>query len=200
MTVDRYRLVAIPILMAALISGCTSGNEVGSPQPVGSSTTTAPTSGTASGHATTQPTTSVSGGPLGSLEACSLLSPASLPASWGMLVADPNPILKLGDSDCDLADSTGDGVGISIIVYRGPGRGIDELSKTVAAPPTAIDIAGRASKIYRDTGGNTCGILFDFGPDQGLTVIASPPLKGSLDPCDIVTTAATAMAPNLPPS
>lgn len=89
---------------------------------------------------------------------------------------------------------------IAITLYRGPGRGIDSLSETTASTPTQIEIAGRSARIYRDTPGNTCGILSDFGPDQGLIVTASAAAGSSEDPCDIVTTAATAMVPNLTPS
>jgi hypothetical protein len=80
----------------------------------------------------------------------------------------------------------------------GPGRGINSLSETTASTPTPIDLAVRSSRIHRDTPGNTCGILFDVGPDQGLIVTASAAAGSSEDPCTIVTTAAKATVPNLP--
>lgn len=137
--------------------------------------------------------------PLNDIDACSLLDPKVLPAAWQPLIVNSNPVLKLGDSNCSI-DKSGTGLGVSITIYRGPGRGIDALSETTISTPTPIDIAGRSARIYRDTAGNTCGILFDFGPDQGLAVNASPELQSSEDPCNIVTIAATAMVPNLPPS
>lgn len=137
--------------------------------------------------------------PLNNVEACSLLAAATLPAAWQPLTTDSNPRFQLGDSDCYIYKS-GTGLGIDITVYRGPGRGIDSLSETTASVPTPIEIAGRSARIYRDTGGNTCGILFDFGPDQGLIVNGSVPTDTTQDPCEVTTVAATAMVPNLPPS
>lgn len=137
--------------------------------------------------------------PLSNVEACSLVNPSMLPPEWQPLTVDPNPIAPLGDSNCYISNPER-GVGISITIYRGPGRGIDELSKTTASTPTPLDVGGRQARIYRDTPGKTCGILFDFGPDQGLIVNANGPDKAAEDPCASTTTVATAMVPNLPPA
>lgn len=137
--------------------------------------------------------------PLKNVEACSLLDASTLPAAWQPLTTDPNPFVHPGDSNCSIFKS-GTGLGVDIALYRGPSRGIDSLSETTASTPIPIDIGARSARIYRDTPGNTCGILFDYGPDQGLIVTASAASGSSEDPCEIVTTAATAMVPNLPPS
>jgi hypothetical protein len=186
----RTAFVALALLVAA---GCTSTSVTGQP-----AASTAAGSPSAAVTTTATPTTTKVALPLDGVEACSLPDAATLPAAWQPLTTDPNPILKLGDSNCFYAKS-GTGLGIAITFFRGPGRGIDSLSKTTASTPTPIDLAGRSARIYRDTPGNTCGILFDLGPDQGLIVTASAAAGSSEDPCTIVTTAAKAMVPNLPP-
>jgi hypothetical protein len=89
---------------------------------------------------------------------------------------------------------------VSAEIYLGPARGAKELAKTIAAPVTSSKVADRPVLIANDTILNTCGVIFDLGPDQAIIVSGSPPFDKSLNACDIATTAATAMAPNLPPS
>lgn len=191
MITTRPVLLTVALLATA---GCTSTSVSGQP-----ATSTATTSTSTAAKSTEASTATATAMPLNNVEACSLLNPATLPAAWQPLTVDPHPLLRLGDSNCFIVKS-GTGLGVAITVYRGPGRGIDSLSETAASTPVPIKIGGRSARIYRDTGGHTCGILFDFGPDQGLAVNGSGESKSAQDPCDIVTIAATAMVPNLPPS
>lgn len=163
--------------------------------------TSASTLVAAPGSPTVSPTPSTSAsGSLEGVEPCGVLTPSSLPSAWGTLTVDANPSVQLGDGSCDLFNQS-TALAIGVTLYLGPGRGVQSLMTTISAPIVDSVIAGRPVKKYDDAASTgTCGILFDFGPDQAITVSASPPVDNSLKACDIATTAATAMAPNLPPS
>lgn len=80
--------------------------------------------------------------PLNGVEACSLLDASSLPVAWQPLKTNPAPILQLGDSDCSISNLE-TSIGVDIVLYRGPGTGIDSLSKTTASTPppsTSADV------------------------------------------------------------
>ncbi|UZJ23551.1 DUF3558 domain-containing protein [Rhodococcus antarcticus] len=166
-----------------------------SPPASTSVSTPAATTTTASSPASTSV-----GGSLNGVDPCGVLTPSSLPSAWGTLTVDADPAVQLGDGACDLSNQR-TALAVGVTLYLGPGRGVQSLITTISAPVLDSVIAGRPVKMYDDAAATgTCGILFDFGPDQSITVAASPPVDNSLKACDVATTAATAMAPNLPPS
>lgn len=137
-----------------------------------------------------------SNGPLDNVEACSLLKPNSLPAEWGSFTANPDTLVKLGDSDCDFLGSPG-GFVVSIMVYRT--ASLTQLA-TMVPPSTDTDLDGQPAKMYRGGSGGTCGILLGVGNTQSVIIAAAPAASSTLDPCDSATVAAQIVAPNLPSS
>ncbi|NKE55861.1 DUF3558 domain-containing protein [Lentzea sp. PSKA42] len=186
------RRLAVPFLLAAVLTGCSS-TEPGSPS-AGNQNSPAPTTGTSAGTAPVNRPKAVD---MKTLDPCSLITPEVKTALGIRLVNPREPLAEYGEGSKTCSNNYEDRT-YSSSIYTLVNGGVDRLKRTVGeAKLTSLQIAGYPGYLTQREavgGGPGCEVYLDANDGQLLLVNAIAGLGGDKATMDGACEKAKALA------
>ncbi|WP_081902563.1 DUF3558 domain-containing protein [Lentzea aerocolonigenes] len=190
------RRLAVPFLLAAVLTGCSSA-EQGSPS-AGDKTGAAPTTGSSAG---TTPVNRPKAVDLKALDPCTLITPEVKTALGVRVVGPRDPLPDYGEGSKTCTANFEDRTYVSSI-YTLVNGGVDRLKRTVGeAELTPLQVAGYpayVNKVPKAGLGPGCDVYIDATDGQLLLVGATGDSKSTVDAtCEQAKKVANAVGPVL---